>query len=300
MKDFEKASYCIKCPNRNENTCNECKEGYFLNNGFCLENMILYIIVGGSIGGSISIAIIVGLITKSCCPGCVCNKNLLNRQVSIVNLPQNTNTDFVNNNTNNNAAENNTLNPPISQINNDHTLEIEIIIKSQLSKINKYSNKNINENLIILVNNKNLCLVCQQNNGEIQTKCGCYVCKNDKDIITGSVDYKCPKCNIVTSVDKNNILVNDTDNVVVDEKKEMVVQLQSINISSCGICYDRNGDLASYHDKCGLKVCLDCHYRSLKASNLCPYCRKIIFKFIYYIRFKKIINFKSIFCLFIL
>jgi len=106
------------------------------------------------------------------------------------------------------------------------------------------------------------------NDGDFKTNCGYYLCASIK--ILSLIDnkelyshYKCPKCDIETKLEY--------------EDNEMVMKLQTLNVLSYGICYERNGELDSYHDNYGLRVCKDCHFIVLTKSNLCPYCRKQIY-----------------------
>jgi len=318
---------CLKCTDKLSDSCIACSGSFYLKDGKCEElTTLIAISVVFSIIGVITLIILIVVFSKHCnCRntadylqnserspyfnGAVNNNdlNIINIEIKaavIENIIQNQRSKIPNNTINSIHTFNtiNTINSNTINIKNKNNFRIYSPKSPKQAPIKLYiidENNNdgsINIEKSYTLDNKNICVVCNQNNGEFKTKCGCYLCeehkkalsinKEDKENKTvnnakdyeakqsnkednyadNNAEYKCPKCNINTKIDDSKT-----------ENRVLIHRDDSLNITKCGICYESNGDLASCHDECKLKVCRDCHYKILNGSNLCPYCRKQIY-----------------------
>jgi len=175
----------------------------------------------------------------------------------------------------------------ISMANNNKITPIIPKIELSTKSLDKQNNPRQSSNMLTLVeipleahndSNKkgipaeidNICVVCNKSKGTVKTKCRCYICTDDKNVIGTAV---CHKCKVILELEDEN--VNEVVNI--KEINEILIQKENNIIINCGICLEPNDDLASYHDECHLNVCRDCHYKSMKEKKVCPYCRKQVY-----------------------
>ena len=300
---------CDKCSDELQGSCLNCKDGWLLISGKCVAEGTIGLISFFCSFALLTLAIIlvIGYLKGWFQNGC---KNLMdqfisNNSSSSSNAAANNNNNIqanlsFDNDPNNSIIIENIINSQHNKNTNFNNIETCSALKSELpenkieieipikSPTNNFSKEGINKVLSYsnqepkLMDTIYLCIICLQNPGVFKSKCGCYLCidhknsinsnenninhanQNNKNIVT-----ECPKCKIKLLFDEDDSEVKPVKSL----HKEDEEYKDEIDINMCGICYEINNSLASYHDECALKVCRCCHYKCLKNSRKCPYCR---------------------------